>query len=141
MSPAPAPHGCLLIVVQSSASMGKPLPAHGGAPKLEVACNLASETAAELITRHEAGDLAGARWDVGVVAIFDGDEGSEVVPLLALADGDDPFVPLERLARDGHWPYLITPPPRGYRPRPLAHAARLVSAWAYRHERILQPVV
>src|SRR4051794_27873503 len=68
MDPA-APRGCLLLVVQSSATMAGPLRAHGGASKVGVACRLADEVLREVIALERAGSLAPAAWDVGVVAV------------------------------------------------------------------------
>lgn len=134
---APAsPRGCLLVVVQSTATMAQPLRAHAGTSKVQAACLLADEVLKSLLVAHRANSLNGVNWDVAVVSAA----GRSSASLLRGTERDDPFVALETLNQAG---LLRVEVPRleGGEPRSLGHAIQLVHAWARRHEDTLRPIV
>src|SRR5437899_3355969 len=88
-SPAPVLPGCVLFLLQASASMSEPLSALHGEVKLQTARRLIGELLDGL-----AG--LGANLDVGVVA-YRGGEGACFVPLLPGSTQDRPLVALARL--------------------------------------------
>jgi hypothetical protein len=132
-----APRGCLLFLVQTAASMARPIAALGGSSGIAAACRTIEETLARLIVLASQGELGRGSWDVAVV----GHGGSADQPLRSLLPGgmdDQPFVPLESLTTAMLIPPSISGPGGA---AGLARASLLLQSWLLGRDHVLRPLI
>src|SRR5437763_1647957 len=92
--------GCLLLLVQRSASMARPLSTAARCPKLTAALGMVNGLLALLVRAHEAGRLRPLQLDLAVLGYHTDDRGQFVLTtLLGKRGGTQPFVPLEAFCR------------------------------------------
>src|SRR5262249_21284896 len=142
--------GCLICLVQASASMRNGRKSARVATKLDAALHVVDQLVADLVQFAGMGPADSPRFDVGVLAYSTNGSGRlELRPLLPGSTPSHPLVPLSELGEavanangDRRLNFAKTEP-RGDAPagEALAQIRALLAAWTANHAGAIPPII